>query len=226
MDGQHDRSPDASWEKESLSCIYTAETVNASSFAVFFEDADVEDDHGGAPDVANPDGAPEIPGSPQDTSSDERDESEDETASAKRQNIREDSELVDEDEWTDQMQTELDYVLANPLKFNTTFFYRKIRTLTLKRDPKNGTYLQQIICDCGYAPRVGCACRHIWCFLFTILKAIPRSLGGFGSVIQLCDCLTSPNSCENFKAGESYRPFSLEDFPQFNFEHMMNVDVA
>jgi hypothetical protein len=212
-------------KKESLRCIYTAETVNASTFAVFFEDAELEDDHGAAPDVANPDGEPEVPGSPQDTSSDERDESEDETASAKRQNLREDSDLVDEDEWTEQMQTELDYVLANPLKSNTTFFYRKIRTLTLKRDPKNGTYLQ-IICDCGYAPRIGCACRHVWCFLFTILKAIPRSLGGLGSVIQLCECLTSPNSCGNCKAVETYRPFSWEDFPQFNFEHMMNMDVA
>lgn len=212
-------------KKESLRCIYTGETVNASTFAVFFENEELADDHGAAPEVANPDGAPEVPGSPQDTSSDDREESDDETASAKRQTLREVSDSVDEDEWTEQMQSELDYVLANPLKSNTTFFYRKIRTLTLKRDPQNGTYLQ-IICDCGYAPRIGCACRHVWCFLFTILKAIPRSLDGLGSVIQLCECLSSPNSCEGCKARETYRPFSWEDFPQFMFEHMINMDVA
>lgn len=142
---------------------------------------------------------------------------------SKRQVVREDSDLVDEDDWTDQMQTELEYVSANPLKSNTTFFYRKIRTLTLQRDPRNGTYLKII---CGHAPRIGCACRHVWCFLFTILKAIPRSLEFGGSVIQLCECLTSPNSCGNWKTGETHRPFSWEDFPQFNFENMLNMDVA
>lgn len=71
-------------KKESLRCVYTAvETVKSSILAVFSENAELEDDHGAATEVANPDGAPEVPGSPQDTSSDERDGSEDETASVK-----------------------------------------------------------------------------------------------------------------------------------------------
>lgn len=45
-------------------------------------------------------------------------------------------------------------------------------------------------------------------------------------MIQLCECLTSPNSCGNCKSAESYRAFSWDNFPQFNFEHMMNMDVA
>ena len=211
--------------KESLRCIYTSDTVNGSTFAVFFEDGEVDDDNGDVPESANPEGLPEIPHSPLDTSSDEREESNDDNDLSKRQNV--DSALVNEDEdaWTEQMQEELDYILANPLQPNTTFFYRKVRTLTLKRDPQNGNYLL-IICDCGYAPRIGCACRHVWCFLFTILKAIPRNLAGAGFAVQLCECLNHPTPCETCKAAENYRDFSWEDFPQFQFEHMVNMDVA
>jgi hypothetical protein len=213
--------------KESLRCIYTSDTVNASTFAVFFEDEELEDDLGAGPEVANPQGLPEIPRSPLDTSSDEREQSDDADDSSKRQSL--DSTIVidddDEEEWTEQMQQEMEYILANPLQPNTTFLYRKVRTLTLQRDPQNGNYLL-IICDCGYAPRIGCACRHVWCFLFTILKAIPRSLDAAGAAIQLCECLNHPNACEDCKAAENYKAFQWEDFPLFQFQHMINMDVA
>jgi len=213
--------------KESLRCIYTSDTVNASTFAVFFEDEELEDDLGAGPEVANPQGLPEIPRSPLDTSSDEREQSDDADDSSKRQSL--DSTIVidddDEDEWTEQMQQEMEYILANPLQPNTTFLHRKVRTLTLQRDPQNGNYLL-IICDCGYAPRIGCACRHVWCFLFTILKAIPRSLDAAGVAIQLCECLNHPNACEDCKAAENYKAFQWENFPLFQFQHMINMDVA
>jgi hypothetical protein len=52
--------------KESLSCIFTAHNhVNCSStFAVFFDDDEADEDVAAVPDVANPEHAPEVPLSP------------------------------------------------------------------------------------------------------------------------------------------------------------------
>ena len=210
-----------------LRCVYTEERGGKHIFAVFFEADEDDEDAPTAPEEANPATTPAVPGSPNDTSEDESEpdseEDHDAGASTRKAALVEDAD--DENEWTEAMQEELEYALRHPIASDTTFFYKKVRKLTIMPDPKNrGKML--IICDCGYAPRIGEACRHVWCFIFTILKAIPRGIDGTSFAIRMCDCLTKPTPCVDCRSAEDYNAFSWDSHPLFTFEDMVNMDIV
>jgi len=216
--------------KDTMRCVYTDATSAKHVFAVFFEEDepnDEMDDVPTAPEQANPATVPEVAPSPEDSSEDELASDSSEAGDQPRKTAREQIVVDDEEEeWTDAMQAELEDVLSNPIAPNTEFFFKKVRTLTLLSDPKNPSKLI-IICDCGFAPRIGCACRHTWCFLFTILKAIPRILGdGAGMCIDMCQCLSKPVCCPDCSSQPGYRPFGWEEHDLFSFQDMVNMDIA
>jgi hypothetical protein len=216
--------------QEGMRCVYTTRERDKHTFAVFFDNDDHEHDDD-AP-IAPPEATEarrEVPRSPCDTSEDESaSESGEEDARDGRASKAARSEATeDEDEtWTETMQSDLDFALKHPVSPTTRFVFRKIHKVTLFPDPTHAAKLV-IMCDCGYAPRIGLACYHIWCFLFTIIKAIPKSIGdGAGFVQHICECLRRPTACQNCRSADTFEEFSWSSHPSFVFEDMFNMSIV
>ena len=159
-------------------------------------------------------------GEDDDDEGDEEAQEDDGSAKSKRSCAGDDAEAEDE-EWTDDMQQEMEDVLEHPLHPDTAFVYQKVRKVSFIPDPKNASLLI-ILCTCGYPKRIGISCRHIWCVLFTILKCLPRMIDGMPAT-NVCRCMSTPRTCATCatQIGKfEWTPHHME------FLKMVNLDLG
>ena len=194
-----------------LRCDYIERTAEGKLvFAVYFEDDGVEE-------VAATDRYRSEPAnSDSDKASDGGEEDSDDEESGKR------SRDVDDEEWTEEMQNELERLSEIPLEQSTKFVYKKIRRVAVRKDPKDASRVM-ISCSCGFQHRIGCACRHIFCVLFTILKAMPVSLDYGATIVNFCRCTSTPRACEACMGLPHYRKF---DWGQLDLLNLVNLDIG
>ena len=133
------------------------------------------------------------------------------------------SEKNEDENWTAEMQKELEEIVECPLKEEMKFVYKKVRRVAMRIDPKDPMKLI-LSCTCGYPNRIGCACRHIFCVLFTVLKSNRVELDSFHSVTNLCSCTSSPRTCSTCMQSPHYKKF--EWGPNFDFLSLVNLDIA
>jgi hypothetical protein len=69
------------------------------------------------------------------------------------------SEENEDENWTAEMQQEMEQIVECPLKEDMKFVYRKVRRVAMRIDPKDPMKLI-LSCTCGYPNRIGCACRY------------------------------------------------------------------
>ncbi len=206
--------------KEGLRCVYTMCVRDKHFFAIFFEGEEAEDDVPVAPEEASTTHR-EAQRSPCDSSEDETaPDSDDERATEKHARVEIISVLDEDASWDASMQDDLDFALKHPVSPNTRFCYKKIHKIEVLPDPNNVSKVL-IMCDCGYASRIGLACYHTWCFLFTILKAIPSA-----GVFHCADCKIRPTTCETCKMQAEFQDFSWAQHPLFAFEDMFNLNIV
>jgi hypothetical protein len=180
---------------------------------VYFEDAEKDDT------VLTADRARTEPEQSDNSGDDEvdKDDNDDHSKRAKSGDVEEEIE-----EWTIDMQKELENLLENPLPEHTNFIYTKIRTVTLMPDPKNSAKLIGT-CSCGYCNRIGFACRHFFCMLFTVLRFSIVSIDSAHSVINLCNCASSPRSCIHCMENPHFKKF---EWGNFDFMSLINLDIG
>ncbi len=145
-------------------CVFVDFTVHTATFKVFCEDNDSENDDG---DVADP--LREI------------NVNQDDSSSSGEENPNKNARLGDDDagddaadavqsrvnfDFTQNMASEFDRVMAHPLPCDLKFRYKKVRTVTVQLSEDTNL---ACTCDCGYPARIGVACRHILCFLMMII---------------------------------------------------------
>jgi hypothetical protein len=194
-----------------LRCDYIERTAEGKHvFAVYFEDDGVEE-------VAAPDRYRSEPRN-SDSDNDGGDEDGDSEDSGKRSR----DEDTDTEQWTVDMQKELERLSEIPLEQSTKFVYKKIRRVAIRKDPKDASRVM-ISCSCGFQHRIGCACRHIFCALFTILKAKPVSLEYGATIVNLCRCTSAPVACEACIGQPHYRKF---EWGQFDLLNLVNLDIG
>lgn len=199
---------------EGLRCDYISRTAAGKHvFQVYFEDAEKDDTVSVAdrtrtePEQSDNFGEEEA----------DNDETGDVSKRSKSWDVEEETE-----EWTSDMQQELVNSLERPLPEHTNFIYTKIRIVTLMPDPKNATKLIGT-CSCGYCNRIGFACRHFFCMLFTVLRFRIVSIDGAHSVINMCDCASSPRSCIQCMEKPHFKKFEWGDF---DFMSLINLDIG
>ena len=90
-------------------------------------------------------------------------------------------------------------------------------------DPNNAAKLIGT-CSCGYSFRIGFACRHFWCMLFTVLRCNFVLLDGHHSVTNLCECTSSPRSCVECMEKPHFKKFEWGD--DFDFLSLFNLDIG
>ena len=89
-------------------------------------------------------------------------------------------------------------------------------------DPKNSAKLIGT-CSCGYCNRIGFACRHFFCMLFTVLRFSIVSIDSAHSVINLCNCASSPRSCIHCMENPHFKKF---EWGNFDFMSLINLDIG
>jgi hypothetical protein len=100
-------------------------------------------------------------------------------------------------EYTDEMDEDFTVVVENPLPRGTKFYWKKVRTISVIPNARDATSVL-LVCDCGFPCRIGFACRHIFCFLIKIFKAI---------LVKL----------------HNDTAFEWAKIPNFNFAHLINI---
>ncbi len=198
-----------------LRCVYTASEGTKHTFAVWYEGE--KDDN----DDAHKLRTDEIGESSDDGDSEADDDDDEDLARAKRQKG---ADPVAED-WTEEMEEELEEIMENPINSETKFVFRRIRKVVVMKDPKDAANML-MSCSCGYHKRIGVACRHIWCLLFTILKAFPIVIEGIHRITNICVCMSKPTTCPSCMAEPQYSKFDWENFPTFDFRKMVNMDLG
>jgi hypothetical protein len=181
-------------------------------FLVYFDEADEEEAI--AVDMTRTE--PKHSDSEEDGDEDIEDES---AAAAKRRTV--DNEEDDEN-WTSEMQDQLDNVLELGLKEEMTFVYKRVKRVALKLDPKDRTKMI-MSCNCGFPNRIGCACRHIFCVLFTIMKRNSVEIDGAHSVTNLCSCTSSPRTCADCMLSPHHKPFK---WGNVDLRWLVNLDIG
>lgn len=181
-------------------------------FSVYFEDADEEEAI--AADMARTE--PKNSDSEDDGDEEIEDEAE---ASEKRRCV--DTE-EDDETWTSEMQDQLDTVLELGLKEEMSFVYKRVRRVALKLDPKDRSKMI-MSCNCGFPNRIGCACRHIFCVIFTIMKQNSVVIDGAHSVTNLCSCTSSPRTCADCMQSPHYKPFK---WGSVDLRWLVNLDIG
>lgn len=202
-----------------LRCVYTASNGSRHTFSVWYEGEkhDTDDAHKLQTAVHGAGSSDDENG---DVSGDGGDYGDDGHEEPKRRKI--DSH---DENWTDEIEAELDQILSNPVSVETEFMFRKVRRVVAMVDPKDASNVL-LSCSCGYHKRIGVACRHIWCLLFTILKAVPVLLEGTHRVRSMCNCVQKPTTCPTCMESPHYSKFDWEQFPTFDFFKMVNMDVG
>jgi hypothetical protein len=199
-------------QNEEMRCVFRSRHHLSSGgsryvFNVFYEDddADAED----RSDVAaDPVGMADV-----EVSSDDQETSSD--GASGHQKKKKKSNAVGEDEWseshavpgvrssfeyTEEMDEDFKIAMSNPLPQGTKFSWKKVRTISVIPNPRDATSVL-LVCDCGFPCRIGFACRHIFCFLIKIFKAILVNLH---------------NDTE----------FAWAKIPNFDFEDLFNMDIC
>lgn len=207
-----------------LQCRYIERTTAGRHvFAVYFDD-DAEDDVDAqdrgttepAQSDSDNDDADEEPAEQQDDNDSRKRKCDDEGESEKEQE-------TGGDEWTPAMQKQMDDLLQRPLPSDTAFVYKKVRIVTLMKDPNNAALLI-IVCSCGYPGRIGCCCRHIWCMLFTMLKCQPKLIDGVHSVTTVCGCNSTPRTCAACEMLPTHEKFQWD--LRMDFLQLVNLDIG
>ena len=98
------------------------------------------------------------------------------------------------------MDEDFTVVVENPLPRGTKFYWKKVRTISVIPNARDATSVL-LVCDCGFPCRIGFACRHIFCFLIKIFKAI---------LVKL----------------HNDTAFEWAKIPDFNFAHLINMDIC
>jgi hypothetical protein len=198
---------------QGLRCDYISRTASGKHvFQVYFENAEQDD-------TAIADRARTEPEASDNSGDDAGEQEEDGDASKRAKRIVEE----ECEEWTSDMQTDMESALAKPLPEHTKFVYTKIRTVTLMPDPRNAAKLVGT-CSCGYCNRIGFACRHFFCMLFTVLRCNVVAIDGHHSVTNLCECTSSPRSCVECMEKPHFKKFEWGD--DFDFLSLFNLDIG
>ena len=201
-----------------MRCIYVETAAGASDkvvFAVYFEDADQEE-------AIAADRARTRPGNSDSEESGEGSE-DDAPGSAKRLcTVQNEDNVTNEDEtWTDEMQKELEELVESPLTEEMKFVYKRVRRVAFKMDPRDPSKMI-ISCNCGFPNRIGCACRHILCVIFTVLKQNRVDIDGH-SVTSLCSCTSSPRTCTECMRLPHHKEFEWDNF---DLRSLVNLDIG
>jgi hypothetical protein len=198
-----------------MRCKYVQAPTRTSDkvcFSVYFEDADEEEAI--AADMARTE--PRNSDSEDDGGEDLEDDA---AAASKRRSV--DTE-EDDETWTSEMQDQLDTILDLGLREEMTFVYKRVRRVALKLDPKDRSKMI-ISCSCGFPNRIGSACRHIFCVLFTIMKQNSVVIDGAHSVTNLCSCTSSPRTCADCMLSPHYKPFK---WGSVDLRWLVNLDIG
>jgi hypothetical protein len=203
-------------QKERMRCVYVscdevAESIKKHVFKVFCEDGEEDVDLSDVADDPVVIAAVEVSSSSddQETHSDgcsrppkkKRKKSHEAVASYDDQESKDDDTHVRSSlEFTDNLLDDFHTAMSMPLPRGTKFTWKKVRTITVLPNPRDASQVV-LICDCGFPSRIGFACRHIFCFLIKILKAVLYKL-------------------------QNNSQFAWDKFPDFNFESLINMDIC
>ena len=154
-------------QKDAMQCAFVEHKTDKLVFKVYYENDDSDDE-----DVA----ADPIVGSMlEESSSDESDDGRPPKKSRSAVSMSIDDIHPDEDmisratyEFTDELQSKFEEVMAAALPVSTSFYWKKIRTIYIIPDARDACYAH-VVCSCGYSCRIGLPCRHVFCLLFKIL---------------------------------------------------------
>jgi hypothetical protein len=154
-------------------CVFVDFNVHVATFKVFRDDIESENDDGDAADpireisVNHDDSSSSGEENPENPNKNARmdagDDAGDDAADAAQSRV--------DFEFTQNMASEFDRVMAHPLPCDLKFRYKKVRTVKVQlSEDTNGLF--SCICSCGYPARIGLACRHILCFLIMIITKL------------------------------------------------------
>jgi hypothetical protein len=203
-------------QKEEMRCVFRACHSLSSGgtryvFNVFYEDDDA-DPEGFSDVAADPVRMAEV-----EVSSDDQSTSSDGASGPpKKKNKKSKGKDVDDEEhsetdavptrarsnieYAEDMAEDFNVAMSHPLPQGTKFSWKKVRTISVIPNPRDATSVL-LICDCGFPCRIGFACRHIFCFLIKIFKAI---------------LVKVHNDTE----------FAWVKITNFNFEDLINMDIC
>jgi hypothetical protein len=155
-------------------CAFVDYTVHLATFKVFCEDNESENDDGGGTEPIR-----EITVNQADSSSSGEEFAENSKKIARQGDDDAGDDAGDDDqsrvdfEFTQNMASEFDRVMTNPLPCDLRFRYKKVRTVTVQLERlSEDNRLFPCTCSCGYSARIGLACRHILCFLIMIITKL------------------------------------------------------